>query len=118
MEEKIAKYLNQEKERKQEMKIEQKKPLSEKEKIDRTALEKSFETRELKSVVIKKTKEELKKTKLIDKDEEKIKSLLDIAQEKGLSFAISTAKKINDPYILDTFHDILIKDNIYKKFSK
>ena len=51
-------------------------------------------------------------------DEEKIEHLFKIAREKGLSFAIKTAKDMNDPYILDTFHDILAKGGYYEKFLK
>ncbi len=45
----------------------------------------------------------------------KLKKLLSLTQEKGLSFAVATAKAMNDPYTLDIFHDILIKKGSYKK---
>lgn len=44
----------------------------------------------------------------------KVKALSDIAFEQGLDEAIEEAKKLNDPYILDEFHDALT-DNFYKK---
>ncbi|MBU1292197.1 hypothetical protein KKH07_01795 [Patescibacteria group bacterium] len=43
-----------------------------------------------------------------------IKVLSDIAFEKGLDKAIEEAKKLNNPHILDEFHDILV-DELYKK---
>lgn len=47
-----------------------------------------------------------------------LEHLLEIAQQRGLIFALSTAKKMNDPYVLDTFHDLLAKEGYYKKFVK
>ena len=43
-----------------------------------------------------------------------VKVLSDIAFEKGLDAAIEEAKKLNNPHILDEFHDILV-DELYKK---
>jgi hypothetical protein len=51
-------------------------------------------------------------------DDEKIKHLLRIAREKGIVFAIQTAKKMNDPYLLDVLHDVLAKEGYYKDFTK
>ncbi len=48
------------------------------------------------------------------KNEEQVKVLREIAFEKGLDTAIEEAKKLNNPYILDEFHDDLI-DKFYKK---
>ncbi len=47
-----------------------------------------------------------------------LEHLLEVAQERGLVFAISVAKKMNDPFILDTFHDLLVKGGYYKKFAR
>ena len=52
------------------------------------------------------------------KEEKKLKKLLEIAKKKGVVFAINIAKKMANPYILDTFHDILVKEGYYKKFLK
>ncbi len=49
-------------------------------------------------------------------EQEKIEHLLVMAQEKGLAFAIRVAKEMNDPYLLDVFHDVLAKEGFYKKF--
>lgn len=51
-------------------------------------------------------------------DDEKLKKLLDFAQEKGVVFAIQTAKKMNDPFLLDALHDLLAKEGYYQKFIK
>jgi len=49
---------------------------------------------------------------------EKIEKLLQAAKTKGVVYAIHMAKKMDDPYILDTFHDALAKEGYYKKFLK
>jgi hypothetical protein len=51
-------------------------------------------------------------------DDDKLKELLKIAGEKGIVFAIQTAKKMNEPFLLDALHDILAKEGYYKKFIK
>ena len=51
-------------------------------------------------------------------DDAKLKQLLDMAREKGVIFAIQVAKKMNDPYILDTLHDVFAKEGLYKDFLK
>jgi len=48
-------------------------------------------------------------------EKEKIEHLLKIAEEKGVVLAVKTAKETNDPYLLDTLHDILAKEGFYKK---
>jgi len=48
----------------------------------------------------------------------KLKELLDIGEEKGLSYAIKIARRSNDPFLLDVFHDILARDGNYKKILK
>lgn len=50
-------------------------------------------------------------------EEEKIEHLLKLAQEKGVVFAVKVAKSMNDPYILDTLHDILAREGYYKDFK-
>ena len=46
----------------------------------------------------------------------KIKHLLDLAQTKGLAYSIEVAKKMNDAYLLDLYHDELAKNSRYKEF--
>lgn len=48
----------------------------------------------------------------------KIKHLLDLAQSKGLSYTVKVAKETKDPYLIDLFHDILIKEGLFEKFPK
>lgn len=38
-----------------------------------------------------------------------LKYLLDLAEKEGLTAAVNKAKKMKDDYILDTFHDIILK---------
>lgn len=51
-------------------------------------------------------------------DEDKLKELLKIAQEKGVVYAIQVCKKMNDPYLLDTLHDLLAREGYYQNFIK
>lgn len=52
------------------------------------------------------------------KQEEKVRKLMDVAKEKGVVFAVAMAKKLNDPYVLDMFHDALAAQGLYKKFKE
>ncbi|MEK7080553.1 MAG: hypothetical protein AAB925_01835 [Patescibacteria group bacterium] len=40
----------------------------------------------------------------------------EIAKNKGLVFAFNVAKKTNDFFVLDRFHDFMIENDRYKKF--
>jgi hypothetical protein len=51
-------------------------------------------------------------------DDDKLKMLLQTAKEKGVVYAISVAKKMNDPFLLDSLHDILAREGYYQKFVK
>ena len=51
-------------------------------------------------------------------EEKKLKHLLEIAKNKGVLFAIKIAEEMKDPYILDTFHDLLVMEGLYKNFVK
>ncbi|MSU54748.1 MAG: hypothetical protein EXS48_02890 [Candidatus Staskawiczbacteria bacterium] len=48
----------------------------------------------------------------------KIEKLLQLTKQKGVIFAVAVAKKMNDPYVLDTLHDTLAKEGYYKEFIK
>lgn len=50
--------------------------------------------------------------------EQTIQSLLSLAKSKGVVFSVNVARQMNDPYILDTFHDALAKEGYYKEFLK
>jgi hypothetical protein len=51
-------------------------------------------------------------------DEKKLDYLLHMAKEKGVVYAVSVAKKMGDPYLLDSLHDTLAKEGLYKEFAK
>jgi hypothetical protein len=51
-------------------------------------------------------------------EDEKLEHLLSLAREKGVVFAIQVAKKMNEPFLLDTLHDALAKEGYYQKFTK
>lgn len=42
--------------------------------------------------------------------EEEINSLIEMAFEDGIEKAIKKARKLNNPYILDEFHDKLLEE--------
>ena len=42
----------------------------------------------------------------------KVERLVKIAKEKGVAFAISVAKDMQDPYLLDTLHDKIIENGL------
>lgn len=50
--------------------------------------------------------------------EEKVEHLLQIAKEKGVAYAVKVAKDMKDPYILDIFHDVLVREGLWKKFKE
>ncbi|MFA5166157.1 MAG: hypothetical protein WC449_02515 [Candidatus Paceibacterota bacterium] len=58
--------------------------------------------------------------KILKKEEAqgKIKKLLTVATTQNLYAAVELAKKTKDPYLIDLFHDILAKDQLYLKFKK
>ncbi len=68
--------------------------------------------------VPRKDKDNLKKEeeekKLLIKG--KIKELLALAETKGLERSIKEARKQNNPFLLDIYHDVLAKDAAYKRF--
>ena len=64
-------------------------------------------TPRLQKVVIKKASQIKKRPK-----ERQIELLTDLTFEKGIIHAIEVAKKLDDPYILDEFHDTLV-DKLY-----
>ncbi|OGZ58742.1 MAG: hypothetical protein A3B96_03195 [Candidatus Spechtbacteria bacterium RIFCSPHIGHO2_02_FULL_43_15b] len=65
--------------------------------------------------------EEVRKEKLkiekLDSDG-RVKRIFDITKEKGVVFAVKLARALGDPYVEDKLHDILAKDENYKKFER
>ncbi len=47
----------------------------------------------------------------------KVKTLVYLAFKKGVNYAASIADQLNDPYLLDEFHDTLV-DNLYDLLKK
>lgn len=48
----------------------------------------------------------------------KIDRLFELAKDKGLFFALKIAESTGDGYLIDVFHDLLVKDSFFKKFVK
>jgi len=46
--------------------------------------------------------------------QEKLQHLVDVAFQSSLTVAIDEARAMNDPYLLDAFHDTLV-DKLYKE---
>lgn len=46
-----------------------------------------------------------------------VKILADLAMEKGINYAVSMAKKIDNAYVLDEFHD-LIEDDLCEELKR
>jgi hypothetical protein len=49
---------------------------------------------------------------------EELKRLVDLAEDKGVIFAVKVAEDMNDPYILDLFRDVLAREGFYNNFEK
>lgn len=45
--------------------------------------------------------------------ESQIKHLIDVAQQKGVVYAVKVAKHMQDNYVLDLFHDKLLSDELH-----
>src|SRR3990167_5266138 len=89
----------------------------EQEKIAEKGLKREIELMELDEGLKEEAEKKAKKIQFLAEDE-KLENLLEIAKNKGVISAIETAKAMNDPYLLDTLHDILAKEGYYKKFEK
>ncbi|MEK7541084.1 MAG: hypothetical protein AAB529_02520 [Patescibacteria group bacterium] len=99
-------------------KMVEKKITTKEETITKEALKREIDTIELNDELKSEAAEKAKKIQTLG-EEEKIEHLLEIVKTQGITFAIKVAKQMNDPYVLDTFHDILVKEwASYKKFLK
>ena len=108
--EKIVEEWHKKQEEKQEF-------LTEREKIIREKLEEELAKMELSPESKEEVEEKAKKVGTLD-EKGKVKHLLALAEEKGLSFMVGVARGMNDPYTLDILHDILVRNELYKRFSK
>lgn len=100
-----------------EKKPEIKKEHQEEERVASEGLRREIELMELDEKLKDEAEQKAKKIQFLA-DDDKLKNLLELAKTKGILFAIKTAQTINDPYLLDTFHDILAKEGYYKTFEK
>lgn len=84
-------------------------------------LRKRIETADLSDELKKEAEIHARELKFLE-EEEKIKQLLKIIEEKkgkdGVVYAVKVAQKMDDPYILDKLHDTLVKEGYYKSFLK
>ena len=53
-----------------------------------------------------------------DDAESQIQHLIDVAQQKGVVHAVKVARHMDDNYILDTFHDRLLADELHDALIK
>ena len=83
----------------------------------REKLAKEIEEMQISPELAVEARKKAKKIKDLDQ-KGKIQRLLELAQGKGVSFAVEVAKDTKDPFILDIFHDVLAKEGLYRKFKK
>ncbi len=81
----------------------------------REKLKEELKKMELSPELQEEAKKEAEEIKILE-EEAKVKKLLTLAQEKGIAFSIKVAMNTGDDYTLDVLHDILAKDELYKKF--
>ena len=97
--------------------LEAKKLPAEEEQAIREQLRKEIEMMELSPELQDEAQRKAKKIEFLG-EKEKLEHLMVLAKERGLEFAVNVAKNMNDPYVLDIFHDLLIEKGLYKKFLK
>lgn len=93
--------------------VPEKKENAEDEKIIAQELKRELDLMEADEGAKKEAESKAKKIKFLG-EEEKLERLLEIARKHGVVQAIQVAKSMNDPYILDTLHDILAREGYYK----
>jgi len=91
--------------------------LSDDEKVIREKLENEIAKIKLDPKQEKEAEKKRAQIEMLD-EKEKVKRLLNLAEQKGLAFSVKVAKDMDDPYVLDVFHDILAKDRYFEKFEK
>lgn|GEM_PF-2445569 len=93
------------------------KEISAEEKLIREEVSRELKLMEQDEDLKKESENKAKKIQYLG-DEEKLENLLKIAKDKGVVFAVKVAKNMNDPYILDTFHDLLVKEGLWKNLKQ
>lgn len=51
-------------------------------------------------------------------DRAQLSELIKLAFTKGVMFSLNVARKLQNPLVLDTFHDLLASDDLYYRFIK
>ena len=95
----------------------EKREISAEDKLVAEKLRKEIDMMELDDNLKDEAKQKAEKISYLAEDE-KIKHLMQVAHEKGVVFAVKMAKSMNDPYLLDIFHDVLAREGLYQKFTK
>lgn len=90
---------------------------SEENRIIREQLEKEVIKMRRRSDLEEEAKEEASKIKSMN-TEERLKRLLGIAEAKGMIMAVRVCREMDDPYLLDLFHDTLASNGYYKSLSR
>lgn len=100
-----------------EVELSEKRALSEEEKGLREELEQEVMKVKLSTqaqVQAQVQAEEIKKQAV----EGQIRHLLDLAQAQGLAFSVEVARRTNNHYLIDKFHDTLTQGGLFKKFLR
>jgi len=97
--------------------IVERKELSQDEKRVSAELRREVELMELDENLKKEAEKKAEKIEFLG-EKEKVGHLLQMAREKGITFAIQVARKMNDPYLLDILHDTLAQEGFYKKIGQ
>jgi len=114
LEKKIAEKKAGLEEGKEEMgKKERESVKKEKEKIEGALEEEAVSTSVPSASPSAQVQEQVKQLKNLDRRNQ-VKVLCDLAFQKGLDFALEAAKSLDNAYVLDEFHDVLV-DKLYKK---
>ncbi|MFA6190051.1 MAG: hypothetical protein WC711_00860 [Candidatus Staskawiczbacteria bacterium] len=95
--------------------------VSEEDKIIAAELRREIEKMELNPDLAKEVEVQKEKLEYLG-EQGKIQHLLELAKAKGgregLVFAVQTAKTMNEPYLLDLLHDVLVSEGLYQKLEK
>lgn len=97
--------------------LEKKEELLNQENLTEKELRQKIEEMSLDEALKKQVQSQAQQLKYLD-DQEKVKQLLKIAETKGVVYAVNVAKKMNDAYILDSLHDLLVEKGFYRKLLR
>lgn len=115
--EKLGEKIVEELYEREKKKAERKEFLAEEEKLIKEKLEREIKLMKLSPKLQDAAVKKAQKIKSLD-IQGKIKNLLAISDEMGVSFAVKVAEDMQDPYTLDIFHDILAREGLFKRFKK